>query len=1088
MCIQLSAGGVQGWLENSWSVTEADQRAATLDSSNAAPITVKCKTAGEHTNTGEKFFRVGGVAGWTQGVIARCSNSGDVTVEADWFYNYAKEHMLCVGGGVGYKTVNSSNEITNSGNITAKFNITKGPNTSVTEYLAGVNIGGVTGYTSTSIMNSENTGDVTFSGVTGSAKIGGISGHITGGSNENNTNSGSVTIGASGTTTTVRGDLCIAGGVGYTHVNKTLSSSGKVTVKSGLTANNKSYIAGVVGYTTDNGDVTSLSTYGNASVTIEDNVELKGDAHIAGVIGKNNANAHAKQFTNVANVTVGGVTFGAAAYIAGVIGYTGASLEKHTNTGNISLASNANVGSSLHLGGVIGRCLYSIGATNWLKNGEEGTTKGAITVSGTVGTYTCIGGCVGSVIYSQTSLENNENYGKVTVALTQTGEEIYVGGVLGWGQSDRRFFTDKDGKQRMQYLTNGDKRTLLKKCTNEGAVEYTGNENCGPLMLGGVAGMASGNATTLANHGAVTIKGKMSNSPLIIITQTAPNHIGGVIGMGVCGYGSKFTYDGLTNDATVKIDNVEYAHQNNNYVGGIVGYTQEYKPFVLTGNATDGYTCAANATEASAREIAITNTENTGEVIVNNTVESTKYIYVGGIGGFLGGPCTTTYNKANITVHHNSTTNTYIGGVAWQLKDTPTDVENEGDITTTGTIGGTLYIGGWVCNKNNYVRTRCNNKGDIFIGTETVGATIKTNCYIGGLMYDGSDSLTQTFVDSHNSGNITLSSKSTVEGECLLAGMVAKVDNSGASSTLAINGCSNSGNLTIKGDIKGAVIMGGMVAKVVKGHLILQDGGFVNTGKIEEAGESLRHTTATSAYTYIGGIIGKTDQWTDSKTKVVYHGNLKRGDIKWTGTAENRGELVFSGKSNAGVIIGGILGHSNNGQTGEGSSEYAFPLGDARYISKGNITFSGSCNASSSWNSLGGVLGNHQRGGATEPLIVGNAVVDCTIRSWGTKQSINKVGLITGLTRTDYVHGVNCSVAGTVDKGYYGDYQDEFGIGQTGYTKDPITISADNYINYLYGTAVTAEVATGDSCVFNTPSAVIPEPTPEPEPEPAPAQ
>ena len=321
------------------------------------------------------------------------------------------------------------------------------------------------------------------------------------------------------------------------------------------------------------------------------------------------------------------------------------------------------------------------------------------------------------------------------------------------------------------------------------------------------------------------------------------------------------------------------------------------------------------------------------------------------------------------------------------------------------------------------------------------------------MMYDGSDSATQTLVDCHNTGNITLASNSTVNGALMFAGLVGKVQNDAAASILCIDGCSNSGNLTVKGTVKGDSHIAGMVAVNRKASLILQSGGFTNTGKLEFAGKSTA-AAATTCRVYMGGCVASCEG----------NGKFKYNDsYKWTGTAKNTGKLVHSGSTNGTVMIGGIFGYLSSSST---DSEVALPT-TATYINDGEIEVTGTYYTTAvGWNSLGGIIGNTNRDAADKKLILKNATTTdkCKITAWG----FPRIGMLIGNTRTANRYATNCKVAGSIDKGYYGPIVDKFGNDVEGWAEEPVALTADNFYKFIYSTAVDASVAEGDGCSLYT--------------------
>ena len=1045
-------GGVMGYHPNGeiGKVTEETGHAAVVACTNAAPITVKCKTAGEHNQTGEYYYRVGGIAGWTQTLITRCTNSGDITCDGSFFHNHStSSYLTAVGGICGYKTVNYITNSQNSGNISVNWNMSAGSNSGVkvedvkneagevtgtkttTSVIATAYAGGVVGFTQVKMDDCENSGNVQLTGKLIKARIAGVAGTI----NENTSyrlkNSGNVTFGAAGKETTVEDIIWVGGVVGQAQKTNSLENSGNIYV--------------------------GHNAYG------------KVDAYIGGVIAENKSDATLS--TNTGNVTVGKLKTDMAPFIGGVIGYTNASLSKHTNLGNVTVTDEIEAGTSLHVGGVIGRCLYSVGDGNWLKNGQEGTTKGAVTVSGTVGTYTCIGGTVGSCINSQTYLNNSTNYGKVSVTPVKFTEETYIGGIVGWAQSPRQEFTWAGTTKALQYnVNNGDKRTELKDNTNHGAVEVTSNANCGSLMVGGVAGMASGKATNLTNNGTVTIKGTLPSAGRRVFEYTSPSMVGGIIGTGVCGYNvtaanggvdvaKTYKYDNLVNNAEVKLDGVTYSKYL--FLGGVVGFIPEYTYYTLSNNAAD-----SNSSKATNFEVDIYNVINNGSVTLTNATNTSAQC-IGGIGGFLGGEVHNTTNNGKISVNHtsNSAAAVQIGGIGYQIKDVATDVTNNGDIEVTGAVSksgttATLYAGGFIGNKNNYKRTRCNNNGDIYVGTDKVAATLYKDCFIGGMMYDGSDSAEQWLIDCHNTGDITLASNSTVHGALMFAGLVGKVQNTNTKSTLYINGCSNSGKMTVKGTVKGDSHLAGMVAVNRNGSLILQSGGFTNTGKLEFAGKSTA-AAATTCRVYMGGCVASCEG--DGRFWHTFTDGGKTYTRAWQdgSTLKNTGKLVHSGSTNGTIMIGGIFGYLASSNTT--NKETALPT-NAKYINEGEIEVTGTYYTTAvGWNSIGGIIGNTNRDASNKQLILNNATANCKITAW----NFPRIGMLIGNTRTANRYATECQVAGTIDKGVEKKVVHPVTKVETiTLVGDPKTLSESDYFEYIYSSAVTKEVAEGDKCSF----------------------
>jgi hypothetical protein len=180
----------------------------------------------------------------------------------------------------------------------------------------------------------------------------------------------------------------------------------------------------------------------------------------------------------------------------------------------------------------------------------------------------------------------------------------------------------------------------------------------------------------------------------------------------------------------------------------------------------------------------------------------------------------------------------------------------------------------------------------------------------------------------------------------------------------------------------------------------------------------------------IAGVIG-------NKTKAIVAGE--------NALLKNTGSVTYTGSSKSTLYMGGIFAYGANCE------------GPAM-LNSGDVIATGTYRSGSK-SYVGGITGYM----GTETAI-SNATVtnECSIVAW----NYMGVGMITGVSRTDTMKATNCSVAGSIDKGYYGDYQDDFGNEQTGWTTDVVDISADNFFNYIYGTAVTKEEAEADKCSF----------------------
>lgn len=312
-------------------------------------------------------------------------------------------------------------------------------------------------------------------------------------------------------------------------------------------------IGGVAGINTS-----TLTNCANAGpVTVVNSAEA---AYVGGVVGY--CVAELTGCNNSGAITMAAPKVGSR--IGGVVGRTDALITSCTNTGAITSTSEVTV----HIGGVVGSSTFENQTFDGCVNGEEGTQKGAITISTGVGN-TYAGGIIGcgSVL---SKLNNATNYAPITC----TGANAaYVGGVVG------------DINVASSTFNN---------LTNHGNINIVNVAYTGWNYIGGVVGrLASGTTTKyVTNNGDITI-----NCP------QAKLRLGGL-----CGYFS------ATTSGVAECDiNVTAVGAGSN-IGGMGGYApgKTISGCKYTGTITIGtsdatvmvggiYGCANGATVASTR-------------------------------------------------------------------------------------------------------------------------------------------------------------------------------------------------------------------------------------------------------------------------------------------------------------------------------------------------------------------------------------------------------------------------------------------------------------------------------------------------------
>jgi hypothetical protein len=173
----------------------------------------------------------------------------------------------------------------------------------------------------------------------------------------------------------------------------------------------------------------------------------------------------------------------------------------------------------------------------------------------------------------------------------------------------------------------------------------------------------------------------------------------------------------------------------------------------------------------------------------------------------------------------------------------------------------------------------------------------------------------------------------------------------------------------------------------------------------------------------------------------------------WTGDVKNTGKIEFSGETGATLRMAGIFGGLEGDTVG-------VPVSSGKFINEGDLICTGTVAKTGDISGIGGIVADIKNSiGGT----LNNAIVNCNIQAW----NFTNVGMVFGGdARSNTVKVTNCQIAGSIDKGKYDYFPDAFGDVSERWGSDEVTISADNFFNYIYGTAVTKEEAEADKCSF----------------------
>ena len=722
------------------------------------------------------------------------------------------------------------------------------------------------------------------------------------------------------------------------------TASGSITWTPSSEISSYMALGGLVG---NNWGGTITGCTNNATVTFASSVTHSNQPSVGGVVGRTQKGGDLKTQGEISNCTNNGTVvcaaqFSQGAYIGGVLGYQVEKAEIMsgcTNHGLVKVTSTFSTDGALHLAGVAG---MAKGAVENCTNASDGVVT---TEACSVGTYLCQGGVIGRMNNTSGTYTGLTNAGTVNVAATGGDSGRLIGGVAG-RCNEGAALTECTNSGNINYTaaeeaTNGTyiggvvasntaSGTTLTNCYSTGGTfTYTGETLHGPLYVGGVVGYStqtvSGctNAMTLNAGGEFTatsnqyfstggVVGKVSgnalisnclntgniNHSLILYGSNGYTFVGGVVGH------TNGSIENTSNGGTVTITGKNNA--NNPFYGGVVGSTDSANEHSITGKYS-----SASAT-------------NYGAVVINTTVQTNKYIYIGGVAGRVhtGGSITATNNgpvtissltctwalvggiagctNASSSVINSGSANlsggtitvtsltangassycAYIGGVVGQAKG-PVTATNAANISVNGMVAKDRWsVGGVVGNNaaSDAVVTGTND-GDIVISS---GSTCNNNTFLGGIVGHGQGNIT----NCTNNGLVSNASPVTGDGKYLQVGGIVGYNNSSS----AISNCTNNGDVTNSGTSKGYIYVGGITsetdAAITSCH---------NTGDVTNSGEALTQKTSEKIYQVnMGGVAGHNGGATIT-------------------SCYNTGAVSNSADSGAGIMVGGVTGEAVGG-------------------------------------------------------------------------------------------------------------------------------------------------------------------------------
>ena len=264
--------------------------------------------------------------------------------------------------------------------------------------------------------------------------------------------------------------------------------------------------------------------------------------------------------------------------------------------------------------------------------------------------------------------------------------------------------------------------------------------------------------------------------------------------------------------------------------------------------------------------------------------------------------CIILREHGTISVFGNSTKQCYVGGIVRGANGANSQIvsycNNSGKIYIDANITGITNLAGIAQNTTkNVTILACHNSGDIEIAQT---ASIENLCHLAGILALATDVTGFTLDGCSNSGNITVHGRTNA---CRAGGLMGSYMRNEATSTLTLtvnNGFTNSGNITVANTgTATAYSLGGLVgimkggAKDTSNYIvkIVTNGDIVNNGKITLKAKSYTETSR------IGGLIGALEfnSQIDAKNALINNGEIYY-------------DSDFVGNSKAGLYLGGLVG------------------------------------------------------------------------------------------------------------------------------------------------------------------------------------
>lgn len=686
-----------------------------------------------------------------------------------------------------------------------------------------------------------------------------------------------------------------------------------------------SQIGGLVG--NNNGGIISSCT-NEATVTMGES----GDTHssqvsLGGVVGRTQKGGDLGTQGDISNCTNNGSVVCNAKlseniYIGGVLGYQ---VEKKeyisgcVNNGLVKLSSTFSTGKSIQLGGVVGMGKGTIESCSNSSSAEVTTEAGS--TGGNGGDYYIgVGGVVGRINREDGTYSGLTNAG--TINFNTTGEAAWIGGIVGrfnegagMSGATNSGSINCSAETDMETYIGGIAPRITKSITDchstGGTINYTGANYVGKLYIGGVTGYT---------NAAVQISNCSSAMTLNIggaFEATSNNYFGtgGVIG------------NVAHNDATLidcsNTGNINWSQQisTNGYtfLGGVAGRSQG----VISGCSNSGKVTFSGKNSAQNPFVGgivgtnskvsgdrIYNCTNNGDIVVNTSTQSSKYVYFGGIAGRSYGDITAT-NNGNLVLTQITCTKLYVAGLVAQAESGSITGTNNGALTISDACTGKddILAGGIVANAKVSI-SNCTNTGDI----TNAGKVTKSSQYLdlGGIA--GYNDASSPISNCTNSGNII--NTGTSAGYVLLGGISGETD-ADITECASTGNVSNSGNSASRKTCIGGIT--GLAYAIDITSCSSSIGKISNTSSVKGVRVAgIAGMYSTTAHVSVTNCVNESEIYVSNDhsdanyaDQVIVGGIVGRGSPITFTSCENKGYIkveVYNKGNKGGVIAGGIVG------------------------------------------------------------------------------------------------------------------------------------------------------------------------------------